>query len=584
MRNLLLTILSLLLLAACTNSALRNQHSQLAKADSLCSVQPDSALALLSQLEPEMQQADKATRMYYQLLCIKASDKAYITHTSDSLIQEVLQYYIRMNDRHHLPEAYYYAGRVCRDLGDAPQALDYFQKAIEYLNDSFENVKLKNKIYAQMGTLYSYQRMYNEALLCYKKSLACDKALSDTIGMILSLRDIAGEYWGLQKKDSVEYYYRKAYHLARISNKEDLVTMLSNQIAGFYAEMADYVQAKKYLIETDASNLYSRSAVYSISAKLYHNIGNLDSATYYYKKLLVEGTLYAKRIANKGLAQIAAHKGKPNEALIYYQSYELITDSIYAMQDAENIRQLAVVYDYQLREKENQRLKQRNYTQQITFLIIIIIAIVICSSMWLYSQYHRRKQMELNFQMERLSKIQKEQDLYNKKLIEENNIKISNIEKQLQTSNKENRNLIIQLEGQKEIIRKTNRLAQIEIERREHAKDLIVYTPIYQHIESLLQGKERIKKLMTEDDWNVLEDTINELYVGFIPRIRYLQEMSEFEFRICLLIKIGIKVSDMARLTNHSNESVSSVRRRLYEKIHKRKGTPKELDNFIISL
>ena len=353
---------------------------------------------------------------------------------------------------------------------------------------------------------------------------------------------------------------------------------------GFYAEMADYVQAKKYLIETDASNLYSRSAVYSISAKLYHNIGNLDSATYYYKKLLVEGTLYAKRIANKGLAQIAAHKGKPNEALIYYQSYELITDSIYAMQDAENIRQLAVVYDYQLREKENQRLKQRNYTQQITFLIIIIIAIVICSSMWLYSQYHRRKQMELNFQMERLSKIQKEQDLYNKKLIEENNIKISNIEKQLQTSNKENRNLIIQLEGQKEIIRKTNRLAQIEIERREHAKDLIVYTPIYQHIESLLQGKERIKKLMTEDDWNVLEDTINELYVGFIPRIRYLQEMSEFEFRICLLIKIGIKVSDMARLTNHSNESVSSVRRRLYEKIHKRKGTPKELDNFIISL
>mgnify|MGYP003314410296 FL=1 len=92
MRNLLLIIFSILLLAACTNSALRTQHSQLAKADSLCSVQPDSALALLSQLESEMQQADKATRMYYQLLCIKASDKAYITHTSDSLIQEVLQY------------------------------------------------------------------------------------------------------------------------------------------------------------------------------------------------------------------------------------------------------------------------------------------------------------------------------------------------------------------------------------------------------------------------------------------------------------------------------------------------------------
>ncbi|MBQ5819341.1 MAG: tetratricopeptide repeat protein, partial [Bacteroides sp.] len=177
MRKLLPAILSLLLLAACTNSALRTQNSALAKADSLCSVQPDSALALLSQLESEMQQADKATRMYYQLLCIKASDKAYITHTSDSLIQEVLQYYIRKNDRHHLPEAYYYAGRVCRDLGDAPQALDYFQKAIDILptEDEYE---LKSRIYSQMGTLFYYQQMYDEALKCIRKCYDLDVLIS----------------------------------------------------------------------------------------------------------------------------------------------------------------------------------------------------------------------------------------------------------------------------------------------------------------------------------------------------------------------------------------------------------------------
>ena len=245
-----------------------------------------------------------------------------------------------------------------------------------------------------MGTLYSYQRMYNEALLCYKKSLACDKALSDTIGMILSLRDIAGEYWGLQKKDSVVYYYKEAYHLAEKSNKEDLITMLSNQIAGFYAEIGDYIQAKNYLIETDASNSYSRSTVYSISAKLYHNLGKLDSATYYYQKLLIDGTLYAKRIANKGLAQIAAHKGKPNEALIYYQSYELITDSIYAMQDAENIRQLAVVYDYQLREKENNRLKSITAKQREMLFIISIIFLVFISLLSIYILYNRYRHIQ----------------------------------------------------------------------------------------------------------------------------------------------------------------------------------------------
>ena len=158
------------------------------------------------------------------------------------------------------------------------------------------------------------------------------------------------------------------------------------------------------------------------------------------------------------------------------------------------------------------------------------------------------------------------------------------MEEQLQSSNRDNQNLIIRLKGQKEIILKTNKLAQIEIERREQAKKLIVYTPIYQYIESQLQIKEQAKSLMTEKDWKDLENTIDNLYVGFIPRLRYLREMSDFEFRVCLLIKIEIKISDIARLTTHSIESISSVRRRLYEKIHKKKGTPKDWDDFILSL
>ena len=229
MRNLLLIIFSLLLLAACTNSALRTQHSQLAKADSLCSVQPDSALALLSQLESEMLKADKATTMYYQLLRIKAADKAYITHTSDSLIQEVLQYYIRKNDRHHLPEAYYYAGRVCRDLGDAPQALDYFQKAIDILptEDEYE---LKSRIYSQMGTLFYYQQMYDEALKCTRKCYDLDVLRNDSIGIIYDLRDIADIYRKIHKEDSALICYQSAYSISKQIRQENMYGMIVNQM------------------------------------------------------------------------------------------------------------------------------------------------------------------------------------------------------------------------------------------------------------------------------------------------------------------------------------------------------------------
>ena len=63
MRNLLLTILSLLLLAACTNTAPRTKHSALTKADSLMHTHPDSALALLQSISADSL-TDDANRAY----------------------------------------------------------------------------------------------------------------------------------------------------------------------------------------------------------------------------------------------------------------------------------------------------------------------------------------------------------------------------------------------------------------------------------------------------------------------------------------------------------------------------------------
>ena len=89
----------------------------LLQADSLAEVAPDSALRLLDGWADSVPTVPERVRMYYRLLTVKAADKAYITHTSDSIIRPVLDYYEQEGDRRLLPEAYYYAGRVYRDLG-----------------------------------------------------------------------------------------------------------------------------------------------------------------------------------------------------------------------------------------------------------------------------------------------------------------------------------------------------------------------------------------------------------------------------------------------------------------------------------
>lgn len=124
-------------------------------------------------IQDSASQESKEAQMYYQLLTIKARDKAYITHTSDSLILEVLHYYEKKKDKKHLPEAYYYAGRIYRDLGDAPQALEYFFKAID-VSSACMNYRLTSRIYSQIGTLYLYQEVYDKAHDVFVKAYQYD--------------------------------------------------------------------------------------------------------------------------------------------------------------------------------------------------------------------------------------------------------------------------------------------------------------------------------------------------------------------------------------------------------------------------
>lgn len=88
----------------------------------------------------------------------------------------------------------------------------------------------------------------------------------------------------------------------------------------------------------------------------------------------------------------------------------------------------------------------------------------------------------------------------------------------------------------------------------------------------------------TEEEWKELFNTVDVIYDGFVNKLYKIHDFTDFELQVCLLIKINISPSDMAIITNHSRESISATRRRLYEKVFKRKGKPKSWDKFIMSL
>lgn len=90
---------------------------ELARADSLMEVRPDSAMAYLASLDSFVQGEPEYVRMYYALQQIKAQDKCYIPHTSDSVILSLVRYYTDYGTPDQQMEAYHYLGSVYRDMG-----------------------------------------------------------------------------------------------------------------------------------------------------------------------------------------------------------------------------------------------------------------------------------------------------------------------------------------------------------------------------------------------------------------------------------------------------------------------------------
>lgn len=547
-------------------------------ADSIVDAAPDSAVALLAQLKDSILSEPKSTRMYYNLLTIKAKDKAYIPHTSDSLILQVIHYYENKEDEKHLPEAYYYAGRTYRDLGDAPQALDYFQKAVDRIGDG-KDYKLYSRMYSQMGTLYMYQDMYEEAMKASKKANHYDILAKDSTAIIFNLRNIGLSFTGISNADSALFYYRKAYEQAKSIGDQNSMDLIIIDLASLYKQLKKYDSAKAELEKLFNLNKKIRqSSIFSIYADLYYQMQNLDSASYYYNRLLEIGTIYAKRTAHWKLAKISQSHNNNHMLMEHIQKYMDYNDSIQKKTDTETIYKMQSLYNYQLREKENSKLRIHNAQQELYITYTIFSIIIVIAFITIYIQYSSRKKHQLNEQLNKLKKLQEEQYLKSTKFIEANKIQMQKLEDQLQNSTIENSTLRALLQIQKEQIIQMN--CKIETDRKEQEIAEIAFkqSSIYNRFHKAINDT-KIK--ITSENWDALQSQIDNCYKDFTTRLRALYPISEIELQICLLLKANITTTGIAQLTGRSKSAIVSARKKLYEKIHNQSGKPEEWDAFI---
>lgn len=108
----------------------------------------------------------------------------------------------------------------------------------------------------------------------------------------------------------------------------------------------------------------------------------------------------------------------------------------------------------------------------------------------------------------------------------------------------------------------------------------MVASAAYKHIrEALKTGANP-----TDAEWDELAALVNTCYPGFREKLEELCQMSEADYRICLLLKAKLKLKDIAQLANLSLSGLASVRCKLYLRAFNKKGSARMWDSFIDAL
>ena len=463
------------------------------------------ALPLLEALADSLDRLDEEGRVYYDLLRLRVNDKLNVRATSDTLIRRITTFYEAYGDPDKLMLAYYYRGRVCADLNDALQALHFYRKAEEVSEGKRQYLLLSN-IYIQMGEILEYQNMYEEAIPAYQKSYEYKLLSGDSVTLGMPIRDIAGAYREIGRRDSALVYYEWAAEIAERTNHRIYLGILE-EMGNLYMRSGEYDKAFEVLNRSLNDPLErDHTPTYYLLGKWYMLTGNLDSAFYYTKKSNTKEVFYKEIDVYRNLVTIERGRGHYREALDYWDEFLKCADSIQLANNSEEIRRIKALYDYNLRVRENQRLALANERKQASiyrlFAITAILLLFLGGSFIHYLNRRKDWQRQTRKLEEEKRRIYRESE----ERIKDNLQKIAELEAQ---SSEDARSVsfgerdLVALN--RDILSAENRHIELSLERRRVLEEHLITSAIYAKFHD---GQEPID----ESDWMALRQELDRVY------------------------------------------------------------------------
>ena len=520
---------------------------------------------------------------FYDFLTIKAQDKAYITHTSDSLFIHVLDYYSNNLTSEIYPEVLYYGGRVYSDLGDYPTALNYFQKALDYLPANTHNTNLRSKVLSQTGRLLNSLRLYNEAIPYIKSAIEIDQQFNDSINEIYDIQLLGTVYLRAHDYPNAEYYFRSALNKSLnlpISHK----AKSSMYLAGVKFRLGQIDSALIYI--RDTPNLVkpiAKNSALACAAEIYHAAGIRDTA-YRYAYELINSDDYTNK--ETGYQVILSPDLRPLTSFdtinTYLSEYLSLLESYFN----ENENQLALnqqnLYNYQLHEREKAKAEASKKTLWKWIIVLIFATITMGMVILFLKNRDKNHIIELQHALEYINNLEQE-------LKANQNVIVGNNHIETDEDHVDNAALGLPILGSTKNTehelreRLRNKLMSLyeSYEEKPTVSHIILQSEPYQTLLNMIRDGKAIR----EDDklWLELEQVVLQCSPKFKSNLNLLTlgRLTMLDLHTSLLIKFGIKPSQMTILLGQSNGAIISRRESLCLKVLDKKLGVKVIDGII---
>ncbi len=390
-------------------------------------------------------------------------------------------------------------------LNNRERAFYYFNRIYQH-QKKIKNYPAVAKSLNNIGTLYLNYGKPDSALIFLKRSLKLLDTQSDNALKYYVITNVGRSYVELDKTDSAQLYFGKIMELLPEIKNQDTRQYVYNAIANYFLTKEEPQKAIDYALQAKDEN----TVKYSFS--------NLQVLQVLYKSYLALGEF--EQSAN------------------YFQEYDRIRDSINIEAKAVNVEKQKIEHDFKAQAELN-RLNDKEKRLTLTIIVLALFVILLILSIFLIR--------------------------YKNKLIKE---KLRN---ELNESRENELKLQIELKD-KELASKT-----IAETRREE-----MYNSVLQDLKKirLNTGKEETKQALgtvlnklehssNKAIWEEFELRFSNIYESFYQNLSLKHpNLSNYDKRICALIKLNLSSKEIADVSGVSVKSVENIRTRLRKKLN----------------